>query len=190
MRPHWPIRLGVALLLASFLALVGVSLATLDVPFRIRDMGELLQVVEAAMNEVIVFGVGIAFLVTAEGRVRRHRVLRRLDALRSLAHVIDMHQLTKDPERFHAVWAETPASPPGPLSAPELARYLDYCSELLSLVGKLAALYAQEVRDPVVLTAVTEIEALSTSLSQKVWQKLVVLGGTEPRGALEDVPAG
>ena len=30
----------------------------------------------------------------------------------------------------------------------ELMRYLDYCSEMLSLTGKLAALYMQNMRDP------------------------------------------
>jgi len=36
----------------------------------------------------------------------------------------------------------------------ELGRYLDYCSEMLSLTGKVAALYAQDLDDPVVVEAV------------------------------------
>lgn len=57
----------------------------------------------------------------------------------------------------------------------ELSRYLDYCSELLSLTGKVAALYVQDFQDPVVLAAVNEIEELTTGLSRKIWQKLMVL---------------
>jgi hypothetical protein len=59
----------------------------------------------------------------------------------------------------------------------ELLRYLDYCAEMLSLTGKLAALYAQDTRDSVVIQAVNEIEALTASLSGKIWQKLMVLQG-------------
>ncbi|MFM7924284.1 MAG: hypothetical protein ACKPJJ_29030, partial [Planctomycetaceae bacterium] len=54
-------------------------------------------------------------------------------------------------------------------------RYLDYCSELLSLVGKLAALYAQSTSDPVVLQSVNDIEQLTNGLSRKIWQKIMML---------------
>ena len=57
----------------------------------------------------------------------------------------------------------------------ELIRYLDYCSEMLSLTGKLAALYMQDMRDPVIIEAVNEIEDLTTSLSRKIWQKIMIL---------------
>jgi hypothetical protein len=57
----------------------------------------------------------------------------------------------------------------------ELIRYLDYCSEMLSLTGKLAALYMQNMRDPVIIDAVTEIEELTTNLSRKIWQKIMIL---------------
>ena len=61
------------------------------------------------------------------------------------------------------------------MSAPELGRYLDYCSELLSLTSKIAALFLQHGSDPVVLGTVTEIETLDTGLSGKVWQKITIL---------------
>ena len=57
----------------------------------------------------------------------------------------------------------------------ELGRYLDYCSEMLALNSKLAALYAQSLHDPVVLAAVDEVETLTTGLTAKIWQKLVIL---------------
>ena len=57
----------------------------------------------------------------------------------------------------------------------ELTRYLDYCSEMLSLTGKLAAVYAQNLPDPVVIDAVYDIESLTTDLSQKIWQKITIL---------------
>ena len=61
------------------------------------------------------------------------------------------------------------------MSRSELERYLDYCSEMLSLTGKLAALYAQAVNDSVVASAVNDIENLATNLSRKIWQKIMLL---------------
>jgi hypothetical protein len=43
---------------------------------------------------------------------------------------------------------------------------------MLSLTSKLAAVYAQNLPDPVVIDAVNEIESLTTNLSQKIWQKI------------------
>ena len=57
----------------------------------------------------------------------------------------------------------------------ELSRYLDYCSEALSLTGKVAALYMKGFDDPVALQAVNEVESLTTGLSRKIWQKLTIL---------------
>ena len=68
------------------------------------------------------------------------------------------------------------------ISSPyELKRYLDYCSEMLSLCGKIAAVYAQNFHDPVALNAVNEIENLATGLSHKIWQKIMILADDDPR---------
>ena len=61
------------------------------------------------------------------------------------------------------------------MTAFELVRYLDYCTEALSLSGKVAALYAQSYNDSVVLNAVNDFERLTTGLSRKVWQKIMIL---------------
>ena len=57
----------------------------------------------------------------------------------------------------------------------DLARYLDYCSEMLSITGKLAALFAQSVNDEVVIDAVNDIEELGSNLSRKIWQKITMI---------------
>ncbi|MFT6596826.1 MAG: hypothetical protein ACJAT3_002810, partial [Akkermansiaceae bacterium] len=49
----------------------------------------------------------------------------------------------------------------------ERAYYLDYSGDLLSIVGKLAAYYAQNLQEWVVLDAVNEIETLTSTLSNK-----------------------
>ncbi|MEL6246050.1 MAG: hypothetical protein AAFY43_01180 [Pseudomonadota bacterium] len=135
--------------------------------------------VEAIVNMLLLMGAGVWFLATLETRVRRERVLENLHQLRSIAHVIDMHQLTKDPTSFRGA-RPTKSSPARDMSPYELMRYLDYCAEMLSLTGKLAALYMQGLRDPVVIQAVNEIEELTTNLSRKIWQKIMILGPEVP----------
>ena len=61
------------------------------------------------------------------------------------------------------------------MSSFELRRYLDYCTEMLSLTGKLAAVYVQNFDDEVALAAVNEVEALTTGLAGKIWQKITIL---------------
>jgi len=55
--------------------------------------------VEAAINDIVFFGIAIFFLVTLEARIKRSRAQGNPMNLRALAHIIDMHQLTKDPSR-------------------------------------------------------------------------------------------
>jgi hypothetical protein len=54
-------------------------------------------------------------------------------------------------------------------------RYLDYCSEMLALVGKIAALYVQTFPDERAVSAVNDVEELTSGLSRKIWQKIMVL---------------
>ena len=86
-----------------------------------------------------------------------------------------MHQLTKDPERAGRRGPDTASSPTRNMSPFELGRYLDYCSELLSTISKVAALYAQAFPDSVILSATDQVETLASGLSRKIWQKLVLL---------------
>lgn len=89
-----------------------------------------------------------------------------------------MHQLTKDPERLRPDFKPTSASMDIGLDAIQLGNYLDYCSEMLSLVGKTAALFAEKSTDTAVLHTVEGIEDLTTGMSRKIWQKIALL----PRG--------
>jgi hypothetical protein len=61
------------------------------------------------------------------------------------------------------------------MSRTDLGRYLDYCSEMLSVTSKIAALYVERFDDPVTLAAVNEIETLTAGLSRKIWQKITLL---------------
>jgi hypothetical protein len=57
----------------------------------------------------------------------------------------------------------------------ELNRYLDYCSESLALISKIAALYVQGFEDPILLNAVDDVEDLTAGFSRKIWQKITIL---------------
>jgi hypothetical protein len=174
-RPILPLRIAVGLLVALILAGLVVTLAALRAPVEPLTLGELVQAIEAGVNDLVFVAVAVFFLLTLETRLKRRRALRAIHELRSIAHVIDMHQLTKDPEWVLDRGRETGILPPRTMNRFELSRYLDYCSEALSLTGKVAALYMKDFDDPVALQAVNEVEALTTGLSRKIWQKLTIL---------------
>ena len=174
-KPHRSLRIITGVLVTIMVGVLIMVLAKASWPRSGFDLVVLVQVSEAGLNVFLLLSAAILFLVTAETRIKRRRALKEIHELRALAHVIDMHQLTKDPERLLARMAETPSSPKQNLSPAELGRYLDYCSEMLSLIGKLAALYVQKFDDPVALVAVNEVEDLTTGLSQKIWQKIMIV---------------
>ncbi len=53
---------------------------------------------------------------------------------------------------------------------------LDYCTEALSLIGKLAALYSEKTDDLQTIEAATDVETLTTNLGRKIWQKISLIG--------------
>src|SRR5262249_44355263 len=135
------------------------------------------QLSEASLQDLVYLGIAIYFLTTLEGRLKRRRALKAIHELRAMAHIIDMHQLTKDPERVMGAGtgADTPSSPARSMTGFQLSRSLDYCSEMLSLLRKWAAIYVQDFTDAVTLAAVNEVEDLCNGLSRKIWQKIMIL---------------
>ena len=173
--PNIALRAAVYILISAGVA--GLLIIAFGVRFQIgnAELLTVLQAVEAAANIVVLLGAAVFFLISLETRLKRNRSLRDLHVFRSIAHVIDMHQLTKDPSSALASDHVTASSPQRTMTPFELTRYLDYCSEMLSLTSKLAAVYAQNLPDPVVIDAVYDIESLTTDLSQKIWQKITIL---------------
>jgi hypothetical protein len=166
---------GLGALLVGFAVAVVV---TILVDARADTRGQRsawLSFVESGVNDIVFAGFAAAFLWAIPRRLEREGILKELHRLRSVAHVIDMHQLTKDPERQLSNPVSTEMSVKQTMTVAEMGRYLDYCSELLSLVSKNAALYAQVSTDSVVLDTVSEIENLTVGLSRKIWQKISLL---------------
>ena len=174
-RPHLLLRGLIGIVLILGLTVTGIGVAQ-KVELLMGPAGNKLSFegIEAMANILILMGAAIWFLLNLEARIKRAQALANLHELRSMAHVIDMHQLTKDPPSLLGA-GRTASSPERDLSPSDLMRYLDYCTELLSLIGKLAALYMQGLRDEVVIHSVNEIEGLTTNLSSKIWQKIMII---------------
>jgi len=173
--PHYLLRTAVFLVIA--LGLAGLLFVAFKVNVQVGtvEIFSVFQGVEAAMNIVVLSGAMLFFLVSLETRIKRQRSLSDLHHFRSIAHVIDMHQLTKDPSTILGGGTPTASSPKRTMSRFELTRYLNYCSEMLSLTNKLTALYAQHLPDPVIIDAVNDIEELTTNLCNKIWQKITIV---------------
>jgi hypothetical protein len=173
-KPHLPLRAIAGLGMVAVVIIVLEVMLNVKFQLTFSSIADFLQGSEAAINEVVFLGIVIYFFCSLETRLKRRRALQAIHVLRSMAHIIDMHQLTKDPERLAGV------TPPGetgarrPQNPAELIRYLDYCSDLLALLSKIAALYVQNFDDPVTLSAVNEVENLTNGLSRKIWQKIMI----------------
>lgn len=173
-RRNWPMQIVSVLIVLAGLAGAGWGVWQLLELFGMdaREIGSI-QGLDSVLNIMIVTGAAIWFVLNLESRQRQARVLARLHELRALAHVIDMHQLRKDPTTYYR--APTAHSPNRDLTEASLMAYLDYCAEMLAIIGKLAALYMQKTSDSVVIDAANDIEALAGGFSQKIWLKINVL---------------
>ena len=179
-RPNAVLRVGIGIGVLALVALTVATALVVRVSLQLQNISDFLQGLDSGVNDLIFMAIAIWFLLTVEGRLKRRKALRALHELRSVAHIIDMHQLTKDPDRFLGPQLPTPSSPQRTMTRFELSRYLDYCSELLSHVSKLAALHAQYLADPVVLDAVNDVESLADGMSRKIWQKIMILDAVGP----------
>ncbi|HFA50820.1 MAG TPA: hypothetical protein ENJ95_17570 [Bacteroidetes bacterium] len=180
--PLWSLRILTITAIVSLITFaIWLSILTIRVSTSLKDgLMETLQGVESATNEVILLAIGILFFATLETRMKRKKAFESLHRLRSIAHVVDMHQLTKDPNNLLSGTVTASSSPGRSMTPYELTRYLDYCTELLAITSKLAALHVQYFQDKEVLKIVNEVEMLAHELSNKIWQKIMILDIKSP----------
>lgn len=183
-RPNWPLRVAVVLILALGIGAQLWAAYLLHLPRFDSDAPGLIQGLEAAVNLLFLFGGAAWFLITIEERLKRRRALAALHGLRSLAHVVDMHQLTKDPTLvLQQAQLRAPTAAVRAMTHLELTRYLDYCAQVLSLLGKLAALYGDRMRDATVISVVNDLEDLTGTLGRKIWQKITIISALDEHAA-------
>jgi hypothetical protein len=175
-RPIRPVRILVTLGIAALAAVVLLALEARTIDFSNTPFSDAVQGVEALINDCIFVGIAVYFMLGIEQRVKRKRALGQLRVLRSFAHIVDMHQLTKDPERLdNRGGDDTASSPKREMSPFLLTRYLDYSSELLAVISMIAAIYVQRFDDAETMNAASAIEELTVGLSRKIWQKISIL---------------
>jgi len=179
-RPNSVLRLLVIGLIAVAGAVLVSLVGAMELELDRLSLVDLANLIDATLNEIVLIVAAIVFLVSIEVRVKRRKVVRCVNRLRCLAHIIDAHQLTKDPNIAPGGRGDTPHSPQRSLSDYELNRYLDYCSELLALLGKIGFLYVQHFHDPVAVESVNDLEVLTTGMARKIWQKIMILNAKAP----------
>lgn len=171
--PNYPLRAIIVLLLLAAGTVVFLLVRAAQLKQGEVEIFGLFQGLESATNLVIFTSVAVYFLFSLESRMARTRALSDLNELRSIIHVIDMHQFRKDPSELLS--SESTEG----MSRYDLTRYLGYCSVMLSLGAKLAALYAQKLPDEVVIDAASDLQNVAGGLSLKIWQKIAVLESYE-----------
>jgi hypothetical protein len=84
------------LIVAATLVALAFSLRSVVVDGLART-ADWVPFVESVINDLVFAAIAVVFLWAFPERLERRTLLRLLHRLRSLAHVIDMHQLSKDP---------------------------------------------------------------------------------------------
>jgi hypothetical protein len=172
-KPNWWLRLGIGAFLVVVLTTFTFTFLSLNISFGKIELGDLVGLLEATTNEIVLLAAGVYSLYSIETRVKRARVVDALNRLRAVAHIVDMKQLSKDPD-----------DPKSELDDTQLGRYLDYCSEMLALISKIGFLYITQFDDPDANQSVNELEDLTTGLSRKIWQKIAILNARKTSGAV------
>jgi hypothetical protein len=115
-RPNHAMRCGIyAAILVLGLALV-LSAALIPLESGRLNIADFVTMTDAAVSEI--------FLITLDARRKRRRIIKSVNRLRSLAHIIDAHQLTKDPDGTAKISVPTTHSPSRDMNEYDLGRYL------------------------------------------------------------------
>lgn len=174
-RPNYYLRVGSFFLISMIIVGIAYTFSQIDFHYEKISLFNFFEVIEAGVNDLVFIAILIFFLSSLESKMKRKKALQAMDELRSLAHVIDMHQMNKDPQLLIAPGVATASSPKRHFTPFEMGRYLNYSSEMLSLIAKLSAFYIQNLNDETVLNTANEIEDLTMGISNKIWEKILVL---------------
>lgn len=172
-RPNWTLRGVILLGLVLMVVILATAIAKAPVRPDLGGISDFIQGTEAFAQNLAFAGATLYFLGTLETRRKRNRILKALHGLRSQAHIVDMHQLSKDPESL--LGPPTASSPERKMTDVELTRYLNYCTEMLAILSKVAAIYVDGFHDAAAVDAASDVEDLINGLSRTIWQKISIL---------------
>jgi hypothetical protein len=127
-------------------------------------MADTLKFLDSTRGAAVYLSVFGAVFIGLEIRWKRRRALKAVAEIRALAHIVDMHQLAKDPaiEDFREKGQQS-----------KVTEYLHACTALLALLSKVAQFYVENFPDPVATNAVNDFELITTGLSNKIWMKIL-----------------
>lgn len=178
-RPNYLIRTGSWICVALVLVMIIPAYCRLQVTTANVNIADFLQMLDSSFNVIVLAGATVIFLQAFENKLKRKRVITAINRLKCITHIVDAHQLKKDPRSTTEF--RTASSPVRSLSDYELCRYLDYCSEILSLINMIAFLYVQNFEDPVAQESVNDLGELTNGLSQRIWQKIIIVDQSSRR---------
>ncbi len=175
-RPLVFFRCMMVLVACVLLAALGYGVWSLHPELRAPTLTELIQAADSGAQVLLMLGLALGWLFYAEGRRKQRQWRVLLRKLINLSHIIDMHQLNKDPDRLTRQLGENTESSPRldkhVSTAFLMTRYLDYCRELLSIIGKMGAFYMQYTDDRIVIAEINQLIANEQSLRAGISSKI------------------
>jgi hypothetical protein len=141
----------------------------MNITFSGVNIAEFAQMFDASFSFLVLLGSGAYFLFSYQSRARKQKLVRAINKLIGLTHVVESHQLTKDPD--HNPYKDSKM----------LAKYLNYCTDLLALISKIGFLYVQALNEPEAQSIEGDLETLTSGISRKIWQKIMLVGRLEQK---------
>jgi hypothetical protein len=173
----WPVVIAVGFGIAAWIK-------SLHLAIQVNDAGDLAQSLDSVLQLILVLGAGGWFLLSIGTKVQRRSLFKALQELHALAQVIDLVQLDKDPDRLHFSSEQRTENSPTLGKANTaflLSRYLDYCSELLSVLSKIACLYRERVSDEAVLSRLGDFDRLASQLRSNIGSKMGLIAHSQSK---------
>ena len=96
-KPNIPLKVFSYLIIAVGLGGIIFSFSLINFKVKTFDLEKLVSISNGMFNNLFLIGAAFLFLITMESRINRKLAIKSLHKLRVISHVIDMHQLTKDP---------------------------------------------------------------------------------------------
>jgi len=135
-KPHLLLRCAAAILSAAIIALLAGLLIHIR-QFQFDDYANSIQALEASISSVVFIGAAILFFVSWENRIKRRRALKAIHELRAMAHIVDMHQLTKDPESCYGPGLAAASTQKRPMTPYDETRYMESLKKRGSIFATL-----------------------------------------------------